>query len=45
MYYRLLAPGTYEIQASANGYEPQSRNIVVEKNERVAVNFELKKRK
>lgn len=41
-YWRLLVPGSYEITATANGYQPQTRLVELHASEGKVVNFTLK---
>ncbi|XP_036264515.1 carboxypeptidase D isoform X2 [Pipistrellus kuhlii] len=40
-YWRLLVPGTYKITASAEGYNPVTKNVTVKSEGAVQVNFTL----
>ncbi|XP_008146077.2 carboxypeptidase D isoform X2 [Eptesicus fuscus] len=40
-YWRLLVPGTYKITASAQGYNPVTKNVTVKSEGAVQVNFTL----
>ncbi|XP_016057459.1 PREDICTED: carboxypeptidase D isoform X2 [Miniopterus natalensis] len=40
-YWRLLVPGTYKITASAQGYNPLTKNVTVKSEGAVQVNFTL----
>lgn len=41
-YWRLLVPGSYEITATANGYQPQTRLVELQASEAKTLNFTLK---
>ena len=41
-YWRLLVPGSYEITASAKGYQPQTHLVELKASEGKVVNFTLK---
>lgn len=41
-YWRLLVPGSYEITATANGYQPQTHLVELHASEGQVLNFTLK---
>lgn len=41
-YWRLLVPGSYEVTATANGYQPQTRLVELHASEGKVVHFTLK---
>ncbi|ETE60623.1 Carboxypeptidase D [Ophiophagus hannah] len=43
-YWRLLAPGTYKITASARGYNSETKMVKVEENNAAQVNFTLSRK-
>jgi uncharacterized membrane protein len=38
-----LPPGTYEVEITASGFKPQSRSIVIERDEVVILNVDLRR--
>ncbi|XP_013414480.1 carboxypeptidase D [Lingula anatina] len=42
-YWRILAPGTYQVTAAKEGYKSQTKQVVVTSNPAVQVNFTLEK--
>ena len=40
-YWRLLVPGTYDVEAHAKGFQTQARNVAVTSGEPTVLNFTL----